>query len=89
MPVSALDCGVPGPKAPAWCHHWRDQWYPVAYVRDLDRSRPSSFTLLDDDLVLWWDRGSGCWQAFLDVCPHRLVPLSEGRINGDGQLECP
>lgn len=23
-----------------------------------------------------------------DECPHRLVPLSEGRINLDGHLEC-
>mgnify|MGYP001796055992 CR=1 FL=1 len=24
-----------------------------------------------------------------DQCPHRLAPLSEGRINESGQLECP
>ena len=23
-----------------------------------------------------------CWNAFRDVCPHRLVPLSEGRLDG-------
>ncbi|MFM7266561.1 MAG: Rieske 2Fe-2S domain-containing protein [Cyanobium sp.] len=68
---------------------WRDHWYPVAYLRDLDRGRPSAFTLLEQDLVLWWEVRSGCWRAFADVCPHRLVPLSEGRINDDGQLECP
>jgi len=68
---------------------WLDQWYPVAFLRDLDRSRPSAFTLLGNDLVLWWDREGHCWQAFRDVCPHRLVPLSEGRINSDGHLECP
>ena len=68
---------------------WRNQWYPVAFLRDLDRSRPSPFTLLGEDLVLWWDRSAGCWQAFTDVCPHRLVPLSEGRLNAAGELECP
>lgn len=68
---------------------WRDQWYPVSFLRDLDRSRPSAFTLLGEDLVLWWDREGACWQAFTDVCPHRLVPLSEGRINSAGELECP
>jgi phenylpropionate dioxygenase-like ring-hydroxylating dioxygenase large terminal subunit len=68
---------------------WSDHWYPVAYLRDLDRRRPAAFTLLEQDLVLWWDRQSGCWRAFADVCPHRLVPLSEGRINEQGQLECP
>ena len=68
---------------------WADQWYPVAFLRDLDRSRPTAFTLLGNDLVLWWDRAANSWQAFEDVCPHRLVPLSEGRINAAGHLECP
>jgi phenylpropionate dioxygenase-like ring-hydroxylating dioxygenase large terminal subunit len=68
---------------------WRDHWYPVAYLRDLDRRRPAAFPLLEQDLVLWWDGAGGRWRAFADVCPHRLVPLSEGRINGDGELECP
>ncbi|MFM7361859.1 MAG: Rieske 2Fe-2S domain-containing protein [Cyanobium sp.] len=68
---------------------WKDHWYPVAYLRDLNRRRPAAFTLLEQDLVLWWDRTGGHWRAFADVCPHRLVPLSEGRINEQGQLECP
>ncbi len=68
---------------------WHDHWYPVAYLRDLDRRRPTAFTLLEQDLVLWWDTAGGRWRAFADVCPHRLVPLSEGRINAVGDLECP
>lgn len=68
---------------------WTEQWWPVAYLQDLDPSRPSRFTLLERDLVIWWDAGGDSWRAFPDVCPHRLVPLSEGRINGAGQLECP
>lgn len=68
---------------------WRERWYPVAYLRDLDRRRPSPFTLLEQDLVLWWDGAGASWRAFADLCPHRLVPLSEGRINEAGQLECP
>jgi phenylpropionate dioxygenase-like ring-hydroxylating dioxygenase large terminal subunit len=68
---------------------WRQQWYPVAFLRDMDRARPTPFTLLGEDLVIWWDRAAERWQAFLDVCPHRLVPLSEGRINSAGDLECP
>jgi phenylpropionate dioxygenase-like ring-hydroxylating dioxygenase large terminal subunit len=68
---------------------WTNQWYPVAFLRDLDPARPSPFTLLGEDLVLWWERSSACWQAFRDICPHRLVPLSEGRLNQNGELECP
>ncbi len=69
--------------------HWQQRWYPVAYLEDLDRRQPTPFTLLGTDLVLWHEAASGQWRAFADVCPHRLVPLSDGRINDRGELECP
>lgn len=68
---------------------WQEVWYPVYYVEDLDKSQPTRFTLLERDMVLWWDNNEQMWRAFLDQCPHRLAPLSEGRINEDGLLECP
>lgn len=68
---------------------WKEAWYPVSYLADLDRSKPTRFTLLEQDLVLWWDRSAACWRAMADQCPHRLAPLSEGRIAEDGLLECP
>ena len=72
-----------------WQEHWLQRWYPVAYLDDLDRRRPTRFTLLGIDLVLWWEPTTAQWRAFADVCPHRLVPLSEGRVNERGELECP
>ena len=30
----------------------------------------------------------GQWHAFEDKCPHRKVPLSEGRVESDGTLLC-
>jgi phenylpropionate dioxygenase-like ring-hydroxylating dioxygenase large terminal subunit len=33
-------------------------------------------------------RTSGTWRAFVDECPHRKVPLSEGRVEDDGTLLC-
>ncbi|KAL6745255.1 Rieske [2Fe-2S] iron-sulfur domain-containing protein, partial [Haematococcus lacustris] len=39
------------------------------------------------DLVVWRD-GSNTWRAFQDMCPHRLAPLSEGRVEADGSLLC-
>lgn len=30
----------------------------------------------------------GQWRVFVDECPHRKVPLSEGRIEDDGSLFC-
>ncbi len=67
----------------------REAWYPVYFVEDLDKSKPNSFTLLDQRLVIWWEEKTKQWRVFEDKCPHRLVPLSEGRINEAGQLECP
>lgn len=68
---------------------WQEAWYPVHYLQDLDKSQPTPFTLLGKDIVIWWDKQTQSWQAFLDQCPHRLARLSEGRINEDGLLECP
>ncbi|KAI5075266.1 hypothetical protein GOP47_0009342 [Adiantum capillus-veneris] len=66
---------------------WKDHWYPVSLIEDLDPSVPTPFQLLGIDLVLWCDR-EGNWKAFLDKCPHRLAPLSEGRIDENGWLQC-
>ncbi len=67
----------------------KEAWYPVHYVKYLDKSKPTPFTLLGRDLVIWWDSTASCWRVFEDKCPHRLAPLSEGRIAEDGLLECP
>lgn len=37
--------------------------------------------------VIWRD-AEGRFRCFRDACPHRLVPLSDGRITPDGQLQC-
>ena len=68
---------------------WHEAWYPVAFLKDLDPKQLTRFTLLEQDLVIWWDRQQETWRAFADRCPHRLVPLSEGRIEENGLLECP
>jgi len=34
------------------------------------------------------ERTGGEWRVFKDECPHRKVPLSEGRIENDGSLLC-
>lgn len=76
------------PAAPRY--DWRRQWYPIA-VTDrgiTDPSRPHRAKLLGDDLVLWFDAPKKTWRAFADACPHRLAPLSEGRIEKDGTLMC-
>lgn len=64
-------------------------WYPIFFTDDLDKNKLARFTLLDQDLVIWWDQSVETWQVFEDKCPHRLAPLSEGRVNEAGLLECP
>ncbi|WVZ60951.1 hypothetical protein U9M48_010902 [Paspalum notatum var. saurae] len=67
---------------------WLDQWYPLAPVCDLDPRAPHGKTVLGLSVVAWYDRGAGEWRVFDDACPHRLAPLSEGRIDGKGRLQC-
>lgn len=66
---------------------WTKQWYPVAVVNFLDPSGPHAIQLLGKELVLWRD-SDGKWSCFEDCCPHRLAPLSEGRVESDGTLLC-
>ena len=66
---------------------WTKQWYPVAVVEFLDSSIAHAIQVLGKNLVLWRD-GDKQWRCFDDACPHRLVPLSEGRVESDGTLLC-
>ena len=70
-------------------------WYPVDVVETLDPTRPHPMQLLGLNLVLWNDgptvgrqKQQGNWHCFADACPHRLGPLSEGRVEADGNLLC-
>lgn len=55
---------------------WARQWYPLAFVEDLDPGRPHAMELLGKRLVIWYDSQQKKWTAFEDRCPHRLAPLS-------------
>lgn len=79
---------LPGGSEPAR-FDTKEAWYPVHYEADLDKTKPTSFTLLGQDLVIWWDSNTQSWSALEDKCPHRLAPLSQGRIAEDGLIECP
>ncbi|XVE70330.1 hypothetical protein DITRI_Ditri10aG0064000 [Diplodiscus trichospermus] len=67
---------------------WYSQWYPVMPVCDLETRVPHAKKVLGLDLVVWWDRNENEWKVFDDTCPHRLAPLSEGRIDQWGRLQC-
>jgi len=81
---------TPACSAPAW----RNQhWFPVASTLELDEKRPTPVRIDGLDLVVWKVPGQkGAdegWRVMLDQCPHRLAPLSEGRIEEKtGCLQC-
>jgi phenylpropionate dioxygenase-like ring-hydroxylating dioxygenase large terminal subunit len=61
-------------------------WYPAAASHELGRT-PVALTWMDLPLVLFRDR-EGTAHALVDRCPHRNVPLSLGRVQADGTLQC-
>ncbi|KAM7280100.1 hypothetical protein ACFE04_007234 [Oxalis oulophora] len=67
---------------------WYSKWYPVMPLCDLDKRRPHAKKVIGLDVVVWWDRNENEWKVFDDACPHRLAPLSEGRIDQWGRLQC-
>ncbi|PNX86345.1 protochlorophyllide-dependent translocon component chloroplastic-like, partial [Trifolium pratense] len=60
---------------------WYSQWYALMPLCDLDKRAPHAKKVMGIDVVIWWDRNEGEWKVFDDACPHRLAPLSEGRID--------
>ena len=64
-------------------------WYPLLPVEDLDPKQPTPITILGLRLVIWKPKSSKTFRVLLDQCPHRLAPLSEGRIDDKtGNLTC-
>jgi len=63
-------------------------WYPLLPIEDIDPQKPTTATVLGIPLVIWQPASSNTYQIFLDRCPHRLAPLSEGRIDHSGNLMC-
>jgi phenylpropionate dioxygenase-like ring-hydroxylating dioxygenase large terminal subunit len=88
LSVSAETREAQSPSGNTERFEWLDQWYPLAPVCDLDPAAPHGKTVLGLDVVAWYDRGAGEWRVFEDSCPHRLAPLSEGRVDGKGRLQC-
>ncbi|KAF5840368.1 hypothetical protein DUNSADRAFT_17067 [Dunaliella salina] len=66
---------------------WTKQWYPVGVLNDMDTSKPHLVRLVGGKFVLWCD-SRGEWHFQQDRCPHRLAPMSEGKINEDDTLQC-
>jgi phenylpropionate dioxygenase-like ring-hydroxylating dioxygenase large terminal subunit len=65
-------------------------WVPLHSVSALKDIQPSKVTVMNIDFVVWYDNIQELWCAASDVCPHRLAPLSQGRVDEKtGCIECP
>ena len=54
-------------------------WVPLASVYELDGNRPNKVEFLGQSYVCF-QSSEDTWSLVDDACPHRLAPLSEGRI---------
>lgn len=65
----------------------RDLWYYALAGHELRRGCLLHRTLLGEPVLLGRTRAGEVF-ALRDICPHRAMPLSYGRLC-DGQVECP
>ena len=66
----------------------RDLWYMPALASSLAPGQMRREMLLGEPIVLGRLK-DGALFALRDICPHRGVPLSAGRILPEGSVECP
>lgn len=57
-------------------------WYVVANNEDIKVGEPLARTVAGEDLVFYRNTQNKV-VAMLDLCPHRLAPLSMGKVEGD------
>ena len=63
-------------------------WLPIGSAKSLVGDVPVSIEVVGIKLAVW--RNGTTWSVMRDVCPHRLAPLSQGRVDpSTGCIECP
>ena len=64
-------------------------WIPIHSKRALRGLGPQQIRVMGLDLVVWKDEIHKHWSVMVDACPHRLAPLSQGRVDPEtGCIEC-
>jgi phenylpropionate dioxygenase-like ring-hydroxylating dioxygenase large terminal subunit len=66
----------------------RDVWYMAALARDFAPGAMRRVILLGEPIVVGRMRDGRVF-AMRDICPHRGVPLSAGKILTENTVECP
>jgi phenylpropionate dioxygenase-like ring-hydroxylating dioxygenase large terminal subunit len=88
-PAGDVDAGPLEPGVPDYVDNTTvglgRSWYPVALASEVSDTGPVAVELLGTHWAL--ARLKGELVAFVDECPHRLLPLSAGRICG-AVLQC-
>ena len=63
-------------------------WVPIGSISCLKGLDPLSVEIMGRTYVVWEGAG-GQWSVLRDECPHRQVPLSQGRVDPETRcLEC-
>jgi phenylpropionate dioxygenase-like ring-hydroxylating dioxygenase large terminal subunit len=60
----------------------RNAWYVACFSRDIAPGKPFARRILGENVMLY-RKTDGTVVAMKDRCPHRSLPLSLGRIDGD------
>jgi phenylpropionate dioxygenase-like ring-hydroxylating dioxygenase large terminal subunit len=64
----------------------KNTWYVAAWAHEVEPGKVLARRILGEALV-FWRSAQGQPVASADRCPHRLAPLSAGRVE-DGRLRC-
>jgi phenylpropionate dioxygenase-like ring-hydroxylating dioxygenase large terminal subunit len=64
-----------------------NQWYAILESREVKRGQAVGVTRLGEKMVVWRDQ-RGVASCLSDLCAHRGVALSIGKVRGDC-IECP
>ena len=63
----------------------RNSWYAAGWSEDISRTFLSRMLL--NEQILFYRKEDGTPCAIADLCPHRFIPLSMGKLVGDN-VEC-
>lgn len=70
-------------------------WFPVGPLSSMEKIFPFNIEIAGEKLVVWnnpveINSPTKGWSVMRDICPHRLAPLSQGRVDPlTGCIECP
>ena len=82
------EAAVPAASADSVPPFLRDCWYMACLSSKLGKAGLRRELLLGEPVLIGRDRDGKAF-ALRDICPHRGVPLSAGRVMPEGAVECP